>query len=667
VPANLVGSQVPRTGDAYAGIVAYVPSSPNYRSYLEVALSSPLVAHRLYDVSFWVSLADSSQFGCDGIAGLLSVGPVGPLNTTTALSLAPYLYTPQIVGPAGAPLVDTAGWTRVHHAYKANGGEDHLVIGSFLADSQTTTANVIGGTFPLAYYYVDDVSICEADPDCICGAPSWSDALDSYATGSIAEGQGGWTAGWDNCGSASLITAQHQISAPNSVAVIPHSDLMQIFSGYTAGKWTFRTMQYLASAGQSDASRPSHFRLLHEYNGPCTMFLDAHQSVHIEFDTPALQWHLFQGCLVVASGPLYFDQWVELRSEIDLTADTVETFYGGVSMAPPASWKSAAACPFGVGASEIAALKLTDYDASSSGSGTYYDCMSLTPYKAPVTVNVISCGLGCLALTPKSAPVLPNDVVVGKLPNGLAHSVDTGPRVASYAIVAFTDRNPTTGASVTYTPISPFGGPDTELCVTLLPSLSGTYPYQAEIIDQNFDLLYEIDPELVAGTGFTSLCDPGVGGVIACPCGNLPGSPGRGCDNSSGTGGAILSASGVAYLSHDTLVFTTSGEKPTATSIVMQGNSLLANGVVFGQGVRCVGGTLKRLYTKTAVAGSITAPNFGAGDPAVSIRSATLGDPISAGQSRWYLVYYRDPIVLGGCPAANTFNATQTVRIDWSL
>jgi hypothetical protein len=170
-----------------------------------------------------------------------------------------------------------------------------------------------------------------------------------------------------------------------------------------------------------------------------------------------------------------------------------------------------------------------------------------------------------------------------------------------------------------------------------------------------------------SATGFTSLCDPGFAGVIACPCANPASGPGRGCDNSSNTGGAILSASGIAYLSTDSLVLATAGEKPTATSIVMQGNALLANDLVFGQGVRCAGGSLKRLYTKTASGGSITAPDFGVGDPTVSSRSAALGDVIQAGESRWYLVYYRDPIVLGGCLASSTFNATQTARIDWSL
>jgi hypothetical protein len=164
---------------------------------------------------------------------------------------------------------------------------------------------------------------------------------------------------------------------------------------------------------------------------------------------------------------------------------------------------------------------------------------------------------------------------------------------------------------------------------------------------------------------FTSLCDPGVDGVIACPCSNPPGAPGRGCDNSSGTGGAILSASGIAYLSQDTLVFTTAGEKPTATSIVLQGTTLVSAGVTYGQGVRCVGGTLKRLFVKSASGGSITAPDFGAGDPSVSVRSAARGDVIGAGQSRSYLVYYRDPTVLGGCPASSTFNATQSGRVDW--
>ena len=166
-------------------------------------------------------------------------------------------------------------------------------------------------------------------------------------------------------------------------------------------------------------------------------------------------------------------------------------------------------------------------------------------------------------------------------------------------------------------------------------------------------------------TSFTSMCEPGFGGVSACPCSNPPAGSGRGCDNSAASGGAALSAAGAAFLASDSLVFTTSGEMPSATSIVLQGDAGVPTGVAFGQGVRCAGGTLKRLFVKTAAGGSVSAPDFGAGDPAISARSAVLGDTILSGQCRWYLVYYRDPLVLGNCPATSTFNATQTGVVGW--
>lgn len=49
----------------------------------------------------------------------------------------------------------------------------------------------------------------------------------------------------------------------------------------------------------------------------------------------------------------------------------------------------------------------------------------------------------------------------------------------------------------------------------------------------------------------------------------------------------------------------------------------------------------------------------------MSERSAALGDSIQPGQSRWYFVFYRDPLVLGGCAASSTFNATQTGQVTW--
>lgn len=145
-----------------------------------------------------------------------------------------------------------------------------------------------------------------------------------------------------------------------------------------------------------------------------------------------------------------------------------------------------------------------------------------------------------------------------------------------------------------------------------------------------------------------------------CPCGNT-GTAGSGCANSTGSG-ALLAASGST--TPDTLVFTVSGELPTALSIFLQGNSTVAAGVPFGDGVRCVGGTLKRLYVKNASGGVVSAP--APGDDPVATRSANLGDVIPAGALRYYQVYSRDPnTTFCAAPQGSTFNISNGIKVQW--
>ncbi|HEV8111907.1 MAG TPA: hypothetical protein VGR31_03970 [Planctomycetota bacterium] len=149
-----------------------------------------------------------------------------------------------------------------------------------------------------------------------------------------------------------------------------------------------------------------------------------------------------------------------------------------------------------------------------------------------------------------------------------------------------------------------------------------------------------------------------------CPCGNS-GSPGHGCQNSIGSGGSLLAATGTPSLSADTLQFHASGEPASSFSIVLQGNAVIP-AAHFGDGILCVGGSTRRLYTKHASAGIVTAPE--AGDLSVSARSAALGDPISQGTSRVYQVFYRDPSPTF-CPAppGSTFNVSNGLIVVWGM
>jgi hypothetical protein len=160
-------------------------------------------------------------------------------------------------------------------------------------------------------------------------------------------------------------------------------------------------------------------------------------------------------------------------------------------------------------------------------------------------------------------------------------------------------------------------------------------------------------------------CVPGIFPVMACPCANaqVPAGSIRGCNNSGAHGGAILLSSGSPSLASASLVFKAIPEQSMTSRLLIQGDAFAASGVTFGQGVRCASGNLKRLYVHSANGGSVTAPS--GSDLSVSARSAALGDTILAGTMREYLMYYRDPTVLGGCPSASTFNATQGQSISW--
>jgi|RhiMethySRZTD1v2_1073278.scaffolds.fasta_scaffold544033_2 hypothetical protein len=170
-----------------------------------------------------------------------------------------------------------------------------------------------------------------------------------------------------------------------------------------------------------------------------------------------------------------------------------------------------------------------------------------------------------------------------------------------------------------------------------------------------------INPTLVEGcTPATDLCF-GDGTQGSCPCTNN-GAPGHGCANSATAAGALLTVTGTT--SPDTVVLTSAGERPTSLSIFLQGSGALGVPVPFGDGLRCVAGTLKRLYVKNAVGGVVSAP--AAGDPSITARSAALGDPIAPGTSRHYQVYFRDPVsTFCPNPPGDNFNATNGKSILW--
>lgn len=146
--------------------------------------------------------------------------------------------------------------------------------------------------------------------------------------------------------------------------------------------------------------------------------------------------------------------------------------------------------------------------------------------------------------------------------------------------------------------------------------------------------------------------------VPACPCGNdgADASP-AGCLNSLGIGG-VLSATGNASLSSDTVVLQASG-MTNGLCVFFQGTDRSYTDTdvpLLGDGLLCVGGSIARLGTRAPAGGAAQYP--GPGNPTLSVR----GDVLVPG-TRVYQVWYRN--AASYCTSA-TFNTTSAAEIVWA-
>jgi hypothetical protein len=149
VPVNECGTQIPHSGDAYAGIYTCEHTSvPNVRDYIRNQLASPLIAGNVYQISFYASLADNCVIATS-FGAKLSVSPITTFNGFLMLT------TEDIHANT---LTDKQNWTLVTGTYTASGGEQFLTIGSFFDDLHSDTMHLDSG-YLFSYYYIDDVSV----------------------------------------------------------------------------------------------------------------------------------------------------------------------------------------------------------------------------------------------------------------------------------------------------------------------------------------------------------------------------------------------------------------------------------------------------------------------------------------------------------------------------
>lgn len=196
------------------------------------------------------------------------------------------------------------------------------------------------------------------------------------------------------------------------------------------------------------------------------------------------------------------------------------------------------------------------------------------------------------------------------------------------------------------------------------------YVYDLEVFDDGSDAA----PDLIAGGVSLGSSPPaavlkawrgcewqaycsGDGTGAACPCGNSsPLGSSAGCLNSLGIGGR-LQASGAPRVSADTFVLI-GDQMPNAAALYFQGTLRSAGGAgtAFGDGLRCVTGSVTRLGAKTNASGASQYP--AAGDVPISL----AGGIGPVGGTRLYQAWYRNAAAF--C-TPSTFNLSNGVRASW--
>lgn len=167
VPNNAFGTQNAHSGVGYFGFASYYQSTPEFREYTYCTFTAPMVAGTTYDISFWVSLSDNSQYGSDNGLQLkftnnIISGPGGNWNPLTTI-------TPDIVNTV--MLTDQTNWVQVSYQYVAAGGEQYMTIGNFYDDANTNTNYVGANTYSTVYFYVDDFIV---EPVTVACDPAWT-------------------------------------------------------------------------------------------------------------------------------------------------------------------------------------------------------------------------------------------------------------------------------------------------------------------------------------------------------------------------------------------------------------------------------------------------------------------------------------------------------------
>jgi hypothetical protein len=242
-----------------------------------------------------------------------------------------------------------------------------LVIGLMILFTGASVGASIAPNINERKEIINIVNTNNIDPTQIRG--EWSENFDSYETGSLLVGQGGWQAWDDNPAVKAYVSDNQSRSSPNSAEIAWFSgvgaDMVQTYSDVNSGQWRFIAWQYIPSDMQGNTL----LILMNKYisgthnNQDWSLQLTFSATLGTVADYNAASKTL----------PLITDEWVQIRVDIDFEKDWQVIYYGNQELNKKI-WTGGAGTSGGV--LNLAAVDL--FADSTASSSVYYDDMKVS-------------------------------------------------------------------------------------------------------------------------------------------------------------------------------------------------------------------------------------------------------------------------------------------------
>ncbi len=160
-PKNFNGVQSANFGKGYAGLYLYAPD--DYREYIQVELKEKLSKGTTYEVSFFVSLAERSDYAVKEFGVLFSENIVEIPIKKVLSKMQLYKdgdnsYNFMEIGYTNF-YRDTKDWILVNTKFVAKGTEKFMTIGNFKSNARTRKFKTKRDAKQGAYYYIDMISL----------------------------------------------------------------------------------------------------------------------------------------------------------------------------------------------------------------------------------------------------------------------------------------------------------------------------------------------------------------------------------------------------------------------------------------------------------------------------------------------------------------------------